>query len=217
MTTGVARRVKNDYEELMTARARRDSALLRRASGCDSGLRSLTVSNATGMRAAWPPERMRMICVASVKSNRGVSKAADEDAIIIERVYNGLWAISDIEGHRRMSKVNLEVKLSQFSEYWAPRTVAQFNGHGIMVVKSKGEFVWHSHPDTDDFFLVLKGRLKIELRDQTIELGPGELFVVPKGVEHRPVADEEVHLLLIEPAGTPNTGDKETAAARRII
>src|SRR6266498_603862 len=97
-----------------------------------------------------------------------------------------------------MSKVNLEVKLSQFSEYWAPRTVAQFNGHDIMVVKSKGEFVWHSHPDTDDFFLVLKGRLKIELRDQTIELGPGELFVVPKGVEHRPVADEEVHLLLIE-------------------
>jgi len=158
-----------------------------------------------------------MICVASVKSNLGVSKAADEDAIIIERVYNGLWAISDIEGHRRMSKVNLEVKLSQFSEYWAPRTVAQFNGHDIMVVKSKGEFVWHSHPDTDDFFLVLKGRLKIELRDQTIELGPGELFVVPKGVEHRPVADEEVHLLLIEPAGTPNTGDKETAAARRII
>jgi hypothetical protein len=89
MTTGVARRVKNDYEELMTARARRDSALLRRASGCDSGLRSLTVSNATGMRAAWQPARMCMICVASVKSNRGVSKATDEDAIIIERVYNG--------------------------------------------------------------------------------------------------------------------------------
>jgi mannose-6-phosphate isomerase-like protein (cupin superfamily) len=74
-----------------------------------------------------------------------------------------------------------------------------------------------SHPDTDDFFLVLKGRLKIELRDQTIELGPGKLFVVPKGVEHQPVADEEVHLLLIEPGSTPNTGDKETAAARRII
>ena len=128
-----------------------------------------------------------------------------------------MWTRSKIEGHRRMTKVNLEVKLSQFSEYWAPRTVAQFNGHDVMVVKSKGEFVWHSHPDTDDFFLVLKGRLKIELRDQTIELGPGELFVVPKGVEHRPVADEEVHLLLIEPAGTPNTGDKETAAARRII
>ena len=126
-------------------------------------------------------------------------------------------ARSETERPGRMSKVNLEIKLSQFSEHWAPRTVAQFNGHDVMVVKSKGEFVWHSHPDTDDFFLVLKGRLKIELRDQTIELGPGELFVVPRGVEHRPVADEEVHLLLIEPAGTPNTGDKETAAARRII
>src|SRR5262245_11312650 len=86
MTTGVARREMNDYEELMTARTRRDSASLRRASGCYSDLRSLTVFSATGMRAAWPPERMRMICVASVKSNRGVRKDADEDAIIIERV-----------------------------------------------------------------------------------------------------------------------------------
>ncbi len=158
------------------------------------------------------------------KKQTGVRKPP-QSAVRIEGVYNERVgeprrrpsARSEIEGNRRMSKVNLEIKLSQFSEYWAPRTVAQFNGHDIMVVKSKGEFVWHSHPDTDDFFLVLKGRLKIELRNQTIELGPGELFVVPKGVEHRPVADEEVHLLLIEPAGTPNTGDKETAAARRII
>lgn len=116
-----------------------------------------------------------------------------------------------------MSKVSLEAKLAQFSDYWSPRTIAQFNGHDVMVVKSKGEFVWHSHPDTDDFFLVLRGRLKIELRDQTVELGPGELYIVPRGAEHRPVADEEVHLLLIEPAGTPNTGDKETAAARKLI
>jgi mannose-6-phosphate isomerase-like protein (cupin superfamily) len=86
-----------------------------------------------------------------------------------------------------------------------------------MVAKAKGEFAWHSHADTDDFFLVLKGNLKIELRDQTIELGPGELFVVPKGIEHRPVADEEVHILLIERTGTPNTGNSETAEPRRII
>lgn len=116
-----------------------------------------------------------------------------------------------------MNTVNLEGKLAQFSERWAPRTIAQFNGHDIMVVKARGEFVWHSHPDTDDFFLVLKGRLKIELRERTFELGPGELFVVPKGVEHCPVAEEEVHMLLIEPAGTPNTGDPKTAAARRTI
>jgi mannose-6-phosphate isomerase-like protein (cupin superfamily) len=116
-----------------------------------------------------------------------------------------------------MKKVNLQAKLGQFSDYWAPRTVTQFNGHDIMVVKSKGEFVWHSHPDTDDFFLVLRGRLRIELRDRNVELGPGELFVVPKGIEHRPVAEEEVHLLLIEPTGTPNTGNPATAAARRTL
>jgi mannose-6-phosphate isomerase-like protein (cupin superfamily) len=116
-----------------------------------------------------------------------------------------------------MSKINLAAKLEQFSDHWAPRTVTQFNGHDVMVVKSKGEFVWHSHSGTDDFFLVLKGRLKIELRDRTVELGPGELFIVPKGVEHRPVAEEEVHMLLIEPAGTPNTGDPKTAARRRTL
>lgn len=116
-----------------------------------------------------------------------------------------------------MSKVNLEEKLSTFSEHWQPRTVAQFNGHDIMVVKAQGEFVWHKHDDTDDLFLVLKGNLTIELRDHSVSLGPGELFVVPQGVEHRPVAKEEVHLLLIEPACTPNTGDPITAAARRII
>lgn len=101
-----------------------------------------------------------------------------------------------------MNKVNLETKLSQFTEHWSPKTVTQFNGHDIMVVKAKGEFVWHKHDDTDDFFLVLKGRLTIQLRNGDIHLDPGELFVVPKGVEHRPVAKEEVHLLLIEPVGS---------------
>ena len=85
-----------------------------------------------------------------------------------------------------------------------------------MVAKLKGPYVWHKHDDTDDFFLVLKGRLAIELRDRTVTLGPGEMFIVPKGVEHRPVADEEVHILLIEPTGTPNSGDPATAAPRRL-
>ena len=116
-----------------------------------------------------------------------------------------------------MTPVNLAAKLSTFSEHWQPRVVAQCNGNDIMVVKAKGEFVWHTHDDTDDFFLVLAGRLTIEMRDRSVTLGPGELFVVPRGVEHRPVADEEVHVLLIEPAGTPNTGDVATAAARRVI
>lgn len=111
-------------------------------------------------------------------------------------------------------QINLAEKLASFSERWSPRTVAKFNGCDVMVVKVQDEFVWHKHDDTDDFFLVLKGRLEIELRDKTIALGPGELFIVPKGVEHRPRASEETHLLLIEPAGTPNTGDVATAAPR---
>ncbi len=116
-----------------------------------------------------------------------------------------------------MEKINLQEKLARFTDHWAPRTVAGFNGHDVMVVKVHGEFVWHSHEETDDFFLVLKGTLDIQLRDRTVTLGPGELFVVPRGVEHRPVAREEVHLLLIEPTGTPNTGDPATAAPRRVI
>lgn len=116
-----------------------------------------------------------------------------------------------------MNTVNLAEKLSTFTEHWQPRTVGEFNGHDLMVVKAHGEFVWHHHDDTDDFFLVLKGQLVIEMRDRNVTLGPGELFVVPKGVEHRPVAKDEVHVLLIERSGTPNTGDPSTAAARRVV
>jgi mannose-6-phosphate isomerase-like protein (cupin superfamily) len=112
------------------------------------------------------------------------------------------------------SAVNLDRKLSSFSELWSPKIVGSFNGHDIMVVKAKGEFVWHAHDDTDDFFLVLKGNLRIETEQGDVVLGPGELYVVPKGVQHRPVAEEEVHILLIEPKGTPNTGDESTAATK---
>ncbi len=107
----------------------------------------------------------------------------------------------------RPEKVSLADKLAQFQEVFQPKIVARYNDNKVQVAKLRGEFVWHSHPDTDDFFLVLQGRLVIQLRDRDVELGPGELFVVPRGVEHCPRADEEVHLLLIEPAGTPNTGD----------
>ena len=116
-----------------------------------------------------------------------------------------------------MNAVNLASKLATFAEHWQPRTVTQFNGHDVMVVKLKGEFVWHSHPDTDDFFHVLKGVLTIKLRDGDVVLRPGDLFVVPRGVEHCPVAEEEVELLLIEPAGTPNTGDARTAVVKARI
>lgn len=113
--------------------------------------------------------------------------------------------------------IKLSDKLETFAQHWSPRTVALFNGHDVMVVKVEGEFVWHKHDDSDDFFLVLKGQLDIELRDRTVKLGPGEMFIVPKGVEHRPVArNGEVHILLIEPSGTPNTGDAKTAAPRTL-
>jgi mannose-6-phosphate isomerase-like protein (cupin superfamily) len=114
-------------------------------------------------------------------------------------------------------RVNLAEKLAGFGDHWRPRTVARFNDCDIMVVKVKGEFVWHRHQDTDDFFLVLHGTLQIRLRDRVVTLEPGELFVVPRDVEHQPFAEEEAHVLLIEPTGTPNTGDAATAAPRQEI
>ena len=116
-----------------------------------------------------------------------------------------------------MKPINLAQALSTFTEHWQPRTVAEFNGHDLMVVKVKGEFVWHEHEDTDDLFLVLSGKLTIQMRDGSVTLGPGEMFVVPMGIEHRPVAVEEAHLLIIEPSGTPNTGVAKTAAPRRRV
>jgi mannose-6-phosphate isomerase-like protein (cupin superfamily) len=111
--------------------------------------------------------------------------------------------------------INLAEKLRAFSDLWSPKIVTQFNGHDVMVVKVNGEFVWHSHADTDDFFLVLKGSLIVQ--DGEVSLGPGDRYVVPKGVEHRPIAAAETHLLLIEPHGTPNTGDPATAAVKHAI
>jgi mannose-6-phosphate isomerase-like protein (cupin superfamily) len=114
--------------------------------------------------------------------------------------------------------IDLHEKLAGFEGHWQPRTVCEYNGHDVMVVKVKGEFKWHSHPDTDDFFLVLKGKLVIDLPGlKSVELKHGQMFVVPRGMEHRPRAVEEAHLLLIEPTGTPNSGDAATAAPRRVI
>lgn len=116
-----------------------------------------------------------------------------------------------------MKAINLAEKLATFTEHWQPRTIGQFNGHDLLVVKAQGEFNWHKHEDTDDLFLVLKGRITIQMRDGDVTIGPGELFVVPKGIEHCPFAEDEAHILLIEPTGTPNTGNAETAAPRREI
>jgi mannose-6-phosphate isomerase-like protein (cupin superfamily) len=113
------------------------------------------------------------------------------------------------------AKVNLAEKLASFSEHFSPKIVGYLNDYKLEVVKAKGEFVWHSHEETDDFFLVLKGRLTIQLRDRDVQLSAGELFVVPRGVEHCPRADEEAHILLIEPTGTVNTGDVRSELTAR--
>jgi len=104
-------------------------------------------------------------------------------------------------------KVDLAEKLSALERPFEPKIVAYLNDYKVQVAKVHGEFVWHSHPETDDFFLVLDGRLTIQLRDGDVELGPGELYIVPRGVEHCPRAEKETHILLIEPRGTVNTGD----------
>jgi mannose-6-phosphate isomerase-like protein (cupin superfamily) len=104
-------------------------------------------------------------------------------------------------------KVNLAEKLAAFDERFSPKIVAYYNENKVQVAKAEGDFVWHAHPETDDFIMVLSGRLTIDLRDGEVELGPGEFYVVPRGVAHRPRAHGETHILLIEPRGTVNTGD----------
>lgn len=109
-----------------------------------------------------------------------------------------------------MKKIRLSDKFSLFSELWSPKIIATLNGQHVKVAKVQGVFDWHQHPGEDELFWVIKGNLDIDFRDQTIHLGPGELLVVPRGVEHRPVAADEVQLVLFEPAGTVNTGDRLT-------
>jgi mannose-6-phosphate isomerase-like protein (cupin superfamily) len=116
-------------------------------------------------------------------------------------------------------RVNLADKLALVHDYWSPRVIGELNDYKLEVVKVKGEFAWHSHDQTDEFFMVISGRLTIQLRGENVELDPGEVFVVPRGIEHCPKADSETHLLLIEPMGTVNTGDAGgplTAPEKRI-
>jgi mannose-6-phosphate isomerase-like protein (cupin superfamily) len=112
--------------------------------------------------------------------------------------------ISDM---RKMHSINFREKLAKFSEHWSPKIIAQMNDYQFKLVKLQGEFVWHSHDETDEVFIVLDGEMSIELRDGRVDLKAGEMFVVPKGVEHKPVANGECQLMLVEPAGTINTGD----------
>lgn len=102
--------------------------------------------------------------------------------------------------------INLDERFSRFTEQWLPKVIARLNDYEIKIVRLQGEFVWHDHPDTDELFLVLDGELTIQLRDGAVRVGPGEMYVVPRGVEHCPVSDGEVRAMLIEPRGVVNTG-----------
>ncbi|MEV6397232.1 cupin domain-containing protein [Streptomyces sp. NPDC051907] len=113
--------------------------------------------------------------------------------------------------------VNLADALAQFSDLWAQRKIADLNDYEVKVAKVKGEFVWHTHEDTDELFLVISGRLTVQLRDRDVVLGPGELFVVPRGVEHCPLAEEETAILLVEPTGVVNTGDAGGPMTRAAV
>ncbi len=117
----------------------------------------------------------------------------------------------DVSGMIQMTKVNLSEKFSRFDDPWNPKIVAELNGQHVKLAKIKGEFVWHTHDNEDEMFLVIKGSMTIELRDQRVNLNEGEFFVVPRGVEHRPIAVDEAHIMLFEPAGTVNTGTVEHA------
>jgi mannose-6-phosphate isomerase-like protein (cupin superfamily) len=103
--------------------------------------------------------------------------------------------------------INLKEKLGKFSDHWSPKIIAQMNDYHFKLVKFQGDFVWHSHADTDEVFIALDGEMSIEFRDGKVELKPGGLFVVPKGVEHKPYAEKECKIMLVEPVGTSNTGD----------
>ena len=116
-----------------------------------------------------------------------------------------------------ISKVNLDQKLSLFSDYFNPRIVGELNNQHVKLVKFQGEFVWHKHDHEDELFLVILGSFTMELRDQSIELYPGEMLVVPRGVEHRPVAEHEVSVLLFEPATTLNTGDASSELTKVVL
>jgi len=116
-----------------------------------------------------------------------------------------------------VEKVNIAEKLSLNDDHYVPRVVGELNGQYVKVVKFLGPFVWHHHENEDEMFLVIRGNLRLELRDRVIDLGPGEFLIVPRGVEHRPVAEEEVHVVLFEPASTLNTGNTRSDVTREQL
>jgi mannose-6-phosphate isomerase-like protein (cupin superfamily) len=114
-------------------------------------------------------------------------------------------------------KINIAQKLTQINEHWSPNIIGELNGQHVKLAKLKGEFVWHHHQNEDELFMVIEGNLKIEFRDKTVELAHGEICIIPKGVEHKPIAEQEVSVLLFEPATTLNTGNTENHFTKRDL
>ncbi len=108
----------------------------------------------------------------------------------------------------KSKKINIQEKFQKFSEHWSPKVIAEMNDYQFKLAKVKGEFIWHEHKETDEVFIVIDGRMQIEFREEIIELETGDMYVVPKGVEHKPYAEEECNIMLVEPRGVVNTGDK---------
>lgn len=140
-------------------------------------------------------------------------RSADAEAVAPGEHVAGIGCARD---HGAMPKVNLSEKLAQFSEYWSPKAVGAVNSFQVKLVKLKGEFVWHSHDVEDELFLVLKGKLRMQFRDRAVTIEPGELIIVPHGTDHRPVADDETHVLLLEPSSTVNTGTAGGERTREV-
>src|SRR5215208_436015 len=189
-------------------RTRRARGPLRRAQRADEpGRRRLDQR----LRAALPRRDSDVLAAARAAEAAASGRSAPDAALPRVSKPDRVWARTSRQhphsGGTMNDKVNLAAKLATFDEYFNPKIVGELNDYKLELVKAKGEFVWHSHPDTDDCFLVLAGRLTIQLADRDIELEPGELFVVPRGLQHCPKAHGEAHVLLIEPIGTPNTGD----------
>jgi mannose-6-phosphate isomerase-like protein (cupin superfamily) len=125
--------------------------------------------------------------------------------------HHAIWSVTGSsrmpsDSTKRREVINFARKFALFSEQWQPKVIAELNDYQFKIVRIAGDFVWHDHPETDEAFIVLDGELRIDLRDRSVVLGPGEMFVVPKGTEHKPFAEKEVKMLLIEPRGTLNTG-----------
>lgn len=116
-----------------------------------------------------------------------------------------------------MEKVNLVDKFSQFDEHWSPKIIGELNGQAVKIAKIQGEFIWHHHESEDEFFMVIKGRMTIELRDREVVLEEGEFFIVPRGVEHKPVAEAEAHILMFEPVSTLNTGNVQSERTKEEL